>query len=59
MMDPKLRICLVSFELPRINLGCYIYVVAMLVAFIRLWLDNLKIMLYWFTHVLEYFYGYN
>jgi hypothetical protein len=33
MMDPKLRICLVSFELPGLNLGCYIYVVATLVAY--------------------------
>jgi hypothetical protein len=33
MMDPNLRMCLVSFELPRLNLGYYIYVVAMLVAF--------------------------
>jgi hypothetical protein len=33
MMDPKLRICLVSFELPSLNLDYYIYVVAMLVAF--------------------------
>jgi hypothetical protein len=34
MMDPKLRICLVSFEIPRLNLGCLLYVVAMLIAFI-------------------------
>jgi hypothetical protein len=33
MMDPKLRICLVSFEIPQLNLGCYIYFVATLVAF--------------------------
>jgi hypothetical protein len=33
MMDPKLRMCLVSFELPLLNLGYYIYVVASLAAF--------------------------
>jgi hypothetical protein len=33
MMNPKLTMCLVSFELSRLNLGCYIYVVATLLAF--------------------------
>jgi hypothetical protein len=36
--NPKLRICLVSFKLPCLNLGCYIYIVATLVAYIRLWM---------------------
>jgi hypothetical protein len=30
----------------------------MLVASLRFWLDNLDIMLHWFTHVVEYFIGY-
>jgi hypothetical protein len=41
-----------SFELPWLNLDCYIYVVE--VAFTRLWLDNLKsryigLLMFWNT----------
>jgi hypothetical protein len=31
--NPKLRICLVSFKLPCLNLGCFTYVIATLVAY--------------------------
>jgi hypothetical protein len=54
MMDPKLRMCLVSIGFPRLNLGYYNYAVVTLVALLRFWLDNLKIMLHYFTHVMEY-----
>jgi hypothetical protein len=54
-MESKLRMCLVYIELPWLNLGYYIYVVATLVALLRFWLDNLEIMLHWFTHIMEYF----
>jgi hypothetical protein len=33
MMDPGLRMCLVSIEIPSLNVGYYIYVVATLVPF--------------------------
>jgi hypothetical protein len=37
MMDAKLRMCLVSFELSSLNLGYYIYVVTALVTLYMLW----------------------
>jgi hypothetical protein len=43
MMEPKLRTCLVSIQLPRLNLGIYIHVVATLTALHRFWLDNFDI----------------
>jgi hypothetical protein len=49
MMDPKLRVCLVSTVLPCLNLGCLLYIIAMLVAHLfRLWLVNLEVMLHLF-----------
>jgi hypothetical protein len=59
MMEPKLRMCLISIVITCLNLGCLLYVVAMLVAhLLRLWLVNLETMLHLFLlHVLKYLYG--
>jgi hypothetical protein len=35
-------------------MGYYNYTVVTLVALIRIWLDNLEIILHCFTHVMEY-----